>query len=855
MNENKREQIYLAALLHDIGKFYQRADKSFSDKYNTLSDYSKRVANMICPLNDNGRFGYQHVIWTSEFLEENTNIINKIPAFKQNNFDNKNAEDSFISFACNHHNPKTELQAIVTLADWWSAGIDRTDPKTLEQEELDSEKNIKWGKYRYKHIPLYSVFNSINEGNYCSGFKLQALSIQNKKCFPTNIDCKADGVSENDYYNLWSRFDEEFQKLPADSFNGFSESLLYLLKKYTWCIPSNTMDMSNVSLFEHLKTTAAIADCLFLYMQENPNMFTWDSVNRRLSINDGSEPVILLGGDISGIQKFIYNISSKNAAVSLKGRSFYLQLVIDSVIQRIISHPDINCSIGQVVYSSGGKFYMLLPNTKKVKDAILELKSDLENGLWNDHYGQLVLNMDYISFSYDNKCKNVSFAGCKADAKIGDLWKYLADKLNSCKYTKFKTMLLDKFDTMFQPIEVGASTREDVCSITGIEGECVKMDDNDNNEYSPKVLKAVKTQVDLGKTLKDADYIVTFKSENGSDYLSKHSHCNIGVCNIYNYLFDKQELVKDDAEFRDIISADVCRVKMINETNFLAAPLKGSKVSYGFQFYGGNKQAVNSSKDGNPNKTFEELSDGSYLGVLRMDVDNLGSIFIKGLPNESRSFAAYSTLSFLLDYYFSGYLNTIRDKDEYRDYVNILYSGGDDVFAVGKWDKLLLFAEEVRRDFQEFVGRPDITISAGITIVNSKFPISKAAQLAGEAEDNAKKYRINNKVKNAINIFGESVSWENEFEYVKEHKKQFVNHITNSDMPKSILHKIIDFYEIKMRGDYSYAWNMAYFITRFKNGNYADYCDVLQAEILNNDRNFALIVVAARWAELELKNN
>ena len=118
MNENIREQIYLAALLHDIGKFYQRADKSFSDKYNTLSDYSKRVANMICQLNDNGRFGYQHVIWTSEFLEKNTNIFNKIPAFKQNNFDNKNAEDSFISFACNHHNPKTELQV------YWTRKVD-----------------------------------------------------------------------------------------------------------------------------------------------------------------------------------------------------------------------------------------------------------------------------------------------------------------------------------------------------------------------------------------------------------------------------------------------------------------------------------------------------------------------------------------------------------------------------------------------------------------------------------------------------------------------------------------------------------------------------------------------------------
>ena len=34
---------------------------------------------------------------------------------------------------------------------------------------------------------------------------------------------------------------------------------------------------------------------------------------------------LFVGGDLSGIQKFLYNISSKKAAVSLKGRSDYLR--------------------------------------------------------------------------------------------------------------------------------------------------------------------------------------------------------------------------------------------------------------------------------------------------------------------------------------------------------------------------------------------------------------------------------------------------------------------------------------------------------------------------------------------------
>lgn len=850
--KNTREILFLGALLHDIGKFYQRADMLFSDKYNQLSDFSKNIANDICPVNENGRFGYQHVVWTNEFFEGEPfkSVFKKLEDLNVNLYDKDEVNpDGLINLATNHHKPKTIMQAIVTMADWWSAGIDRREANELENGKYKGE-NIDWGKSRYKQIPLYSVFNQINNGNYKYAFPLKPLCLDKDAIFPKEIKEKNDGLSQESYNKLWQEFKEEFQRLPTNSLNGFIESLLFLLKKHTWCIPSNTMDMANVSLFDHLKTTAAFADCIYEYYDNHPDDFNWNNSDYRLTIKEGKHPVILVGGDVSGIQKFIYNIASRKAAVSLKGRSFYLQLLIDSVIQRIISHEDINANLGHIVYSSGGRFYMLLPNTDKVKNAIEELKNNFENELWENHYGKLVLNIDFVPFSFNHANKNIDYEDCKGK-QLGDLWKHLADKLTAQKNTKFKSLLINKFSDFFEPINCsGAKVK--VCAVTGIESDVLeKIDDNQNSDDPAYVLPIVKEQALLGNKLKDADYILTFKSGWSSDYLNRKSKFNIEILDINNYLFDKIDLTKEDADFRTITSADTTRVKMINEMNFLAPQIKGQGISYGFQFYGGNEQAKNSNGE---LKTFEELAGGSYFGVLRMDVDGLGEIFINGLSQTHKSFSAYSTLSFMLDLFFSGYLNKIREK--YADTVNILYSGGDDVFAVGKWDSIINFAEDVRKEFAKFIGRDDISISAGIAIVGEKFPIAKAAQLAEIAEKNAKNF--SNGKKNAICLFGETISWKDEFDFVKSLKDEFLDLIKNHQMPKAILHKVMLFNEMQKRKDVKYIWHTAYYLKRFSDGKKDEvkkFCSKLQIQFVNNKRNYDLIALAARWTEYEIKEN
>ena len=67
---------------------------------------------------------------------------------------------------------------------------------------------------------------------------------------------------------------------------------------------------------------------------------------------------IFVGGYLLGIQKFLYNISSHKAAVSLKGRSDYLRQYMNDVCKSIVDAARAtNASEIDVIYSSGGKFY------------------------------------------------------------------------------------------------------------------------------------------------------------------------------------------------------------------------------------------------------------------------------------------------------------------------------------------------------------------------------------------------------------------------------------------------------------------------------------------------------------------
>lgn len=490
--------------------------------------------------------------------------------------------------------------------------------------------------------------------------------------------------------------------------------------------------------------------------------------------------LLFVGGDLSGIQKFIYNISSKKAMVSLKGRSAYLSIYSNDVCNKILNIPEVKASeLSEIIYCSGGKFYLQVPNTDNIRTAINKLREEISEDLWDKHNGQLSINISYVPFDYTSTEKEQVVMDNGEIHNIGILWKKLTEDFNQLKNQKFKHLLAKDYKTFFNVTKVAESTR--VCAITGIESDkCVKLekDDNGNELY---VLPSVKEQIELGKKLRDKDHF----------------------------------------------------------------------------------------------KMLEEYAKDSYLGILRMDVDGLGKVFIEGFP----SMKEYQAFSKKLDVFFDsnkGNLSQIKQQDQYKEDLNIVYAGGDDIFAVGRWNKIIDFAAEIRKQFKDYIKRSDMSISGGVAVVGAKFPIAKAAELAGEAEDMAKSYLYNGSKKNAFCFLGETVSWENEFDYVLKYKEQFVRMINEYGLSRSLLHKIMNYANIakenkiieeenkngnyKRKPNLSYIWHTVYCLTRYikekeTNSEVINFCKDLKDKQLTKHENFRLMSLAARWAELELREH
>jgi CRISPR-associated protein Csm1 len=149
-------------------------------------------------------------------------------------------------------------------------------------------------------------------------------------------------------------------------------------------------------------------------------------------------------------------------------------------------------------------------------------------------------------------------------------------------------------------------------------------------------------------------------------------------------------------------------------------------------------------------REFVDLAAGNrgaaMLGVLKADADSLGAAVAETLRKaEGDGAAALRGLSVGLDTFFS---RTLEDEKQ-REPWNLIYtvfSGGDDMLAVGRWDIILDFAGHMRDMFERIFGaaaanRPcasPLTISAGVAIIKPKYPIHLAARQADDLLEEAK---------------------------------------------------------------------------------------------------------------------
>ncbi|MDK2976595.1 MAG: CRISPR-associated protein Csm1 [Candidatus Marinimicrobia bacterium] len=872
-NQGLRENISMAALLHDIGKFWQRADEHIGYlKSNILSQHVKDNIADFCP---GKNYSHKHALWTAGFFEKFGDFI----------CDNPESPQSVYELSSHHHNASSVLEQIIKFADWISAGMDRSkDP-----EESSAKK------FRYRIQRLKSVFPQIfredfNPENQNLFYPVKEMTLDDDVVFPS---CSS--INENlyeEYKLLWEKFEHELVKIPTGDFNSNFETLLALLQKFTWSIPGSTQDLPDVSLYDHLKTTSAIALCLYDYISDTyPEELQKSGSNivRKVFDDPDDKPFRLICGDLSGIQDFIYQITSFNAAKSLKGRSLAVQLMCQTAAQYILDKLDLPLS--HLIYSAGGNFYILAPNTGSSNQALKKAADHLNNGLFKGYNGRLFLAIGSIPCSSKELMESP-----------GEVWDASIKQAKITKHNRFLDQILNDKD-FFNPY--GNPAESEICRICGAEHPIGEMSDitereDIDDENIPEderriICKSCEHFIWMGKILKQADYFVQFQNEDAG----KNAITLIPGIPIHWLL------VKNGALHEELsrINALNTRVYRLNNSDFMEefsgsenrAVSRFKSTSWSFMWYGGNH--IPQSENGGF-MTFNELAESpgfKRLGILRMDIDSLGLIFKYGFiaPSLKRStekchdsyysISRLSTLSSRFDLFFSGYLNKIANPD--KENLIIIYSGGDDLFLVGQWDHIVQCAGRIQQDFSRFTGyHPSITLSGGITLVPPKFPIHKGADLSGEAESQAKMYSLNNQQKNAITFLDKTLSW-NDFFLSETMKKDIIDCIERTN-DKGILtrlrrihenysrekyllsgKKILKASELKQLVQYTqWRWRAVYDLERYatKHKEERNIVTEFKTALMDGDHYknktsdetiTEFIQVPARWADYSLRNH
>lgn len=824
--KEKRYQAALAGLLHDVGKISQRASDIPTKPPEGHDDTGQLV----------------HAAFSQQYIQDT------IPE----------AYRKYALHGVFHHQPEKSkaedksLSHIVALADKLSAG------ERHDQSEANNP------------MQLVSIFERVAIGRKrkASGFQylpLEPLRLDESVIFPTqNMDLSSQKAA---YSRLLEGLSNVFKNDPG-TLETYLENALEGLRKFAWCVPSSYYyNLPDVSLYDHSRMTAALAACLADWdVDEITRLHDAVKHDFQKQSQPGDEEVLskevalLIGGDISGIQDFIYTVTSKNAARTLRGRSFYLQLLTEAILRFVLRELEIPYT--NVIYSGGGHFFLLAPAS--AADKIDQVRRTVTKKLLQHHGTQLYLALAYVP---------VPASGFKV-GNFPQYWSAMHKQLSIQKQHRYTELGDEIYPLVFEVPEAGGNP-DATCSVCGDETRRVRKLNPEEEESGGNICTLCQSfYEDLGKSLPNARYIALGFGEPKDDK-SGNVH---DVLASFGMTYQWASKSTDEINLPD---ADYVVIWALDDPINNAFPTVNKLPYVQTLHYMVNLVPQDQHNRTLPFDALQEKVEGGFkrLGVLRMDVDDMGSVFNSGFagePNKDKndkdkndkdkniaSLARLSTLSFQLSLFFEGWLKVICQQNLFKGLVYAVYTGGDDLFLIGPWDIMPKLALEINRQFHKYTcNNQDLHISGGMAFIGGKYPVYQAAEDAGEAEDLAKSITG----KDAFAFLGSAWKWE-QFETICCNKKTIVDIVKELKGPKELIDKLrklaadeqakADKFGRPIWGPW--MWRGAYYFTRMKE-QYKDKEELtgklekIHDDLENNEyQNIALWGTAARWAQLETR--
>ena len=546
--------------------------------------------------------------------------------------------------------------------------------------------------------------------------------------------------------DLWQTFLAGLGDIPKSHHNNWPLWLDHfdtLWQSVAHAVPAT--HSADVSLYDHSKTTAALATALWL---------------RRDAAEDSKE-ILLIQGDFFGIQNFIFaagSATNRRAAKILRGRSFHVSLFAEVAALKVLEA----CALPPTaqIQNAAGKFLILAPNTATIHDAIEQARQEMNQWLLEHCYGQVALGIATQEASCDDFSDQQRF-------------RTLIDE----SFRVLERAKLQRFDlTGAAPTALPVTYPNGVCPYdqrlpaTGTA-----------NDPQPAALSA--DQITIGSLLPKQNRLLILNRATAVHEDRDTQKLRLDIFG-YTIAFTADDQISGyfgkAAEQGELRRCWDFSLPVLDDTSVWHGYARRYINAYVPRFsaedllardkYRAMEDENNPAPEQNAPKTFNHLAceerqpEGNNgwhgkiaIATLKGDVDNLGSIFQKGL--EAPSLAKMAALSRQMNHFFSLWLPAYCAAHARNTYT--VFAGGDDFFLIGPWLQIQQLAAAMREHFKKYVAdNPQITFSAGIAISKPGLPVPKLSVFAEEALEKAKAHQLRDKTaKNALNLYGETVSW------------------------------------------------------------------------------------------------
>lgn len=809
--EIEYQTVILAALLHDIGKLLHRGSQEYKGK---------------------------HCEASSKFIEKFTDKLKNDGLY----------DIGLLRLIVQHHHPKKQL----VLQDQFLIGKGKKDReriwnliKIVMRADIYSCVERNYEQQRRRDIekrlaPLDSIFSyinlDINKPQGKNNYRYHTESLDPLQSFPADIEA----LTDKEIAELIEKFESNIPQF--SSYTRFDDVVIKwinLLEQYTWAVPSDTRyETSDVSLYDHLRSSAAIAACLYKRHIE--------ALEGGKNLSTANE-FVFIGGDFSGIQNYIFDITNRGsggASKRLRARSFFIYVFSEVTIHKILHTLDLPmvCNL----FSAGGKFLLLAPSSDAVINMLNNVKKEIEKEIHETYFNQFSFLMSFMSIEdFRKKFKVFNFFETADE---------MFHRLEIEKIRKSKEILFnnDKGSWNADRFKVSALYEKyqgnGDCAICG-KGPATYEEPGKGEEGDVVrcCFVCYRDKIFLGQELPKCNYIAFGKGfvseedeENGEKIVIFH-HCRhegeekkdcyyVELLDSYKYS-DEYYLIYNIGKANEKTQpSDLATIKKYyaNYVPFISNSDSKKKIVSFEEFW---KFSTWQKEGDNNGKSYGT----DLLGVLKADVDNLGLVFSKGFEHQLQSgeglritdiktVSRYLTMSRMLELFFSGWiketisgdcketlineLTKVKGIDEVRlskylessviNFKNIytVYSGGDDMVFIGPWETLIVFSIFLNLQFRRYTcNNKFITLSAGLNFVKPKYPIASALKQAETLLEKSKEYG-----KDRITLFGTTVEWSKLSKLVNFFL--FLNEKLNdkgSEIKMAFLYRLLEYHRMALR--------------------------------------------------------